>query len=205
MARGLAPGSLSTMPHTTNTTDRTTRTIAWGGVLGAVGYGGLKALWGAGSTLGVGNLEHWHQVDANFGHGLGDWLALQGTSILAAIAAAILLALVHAPLGRRATRALRILAWLGAAVLVVPALGGVATTLMEMTHITQPSTNDMHDALPATTFLFVYTCFTVLAAAFTLVAWRTRPSRVATTQLVTPCPVPQVARSGGTAPSRVVT
>lgn len=142
----------------------TVRRTAHAGVLAAVAYAALKAAWGFGSTVGVTDVTAFERFTASFGD--FEWLATWGTTALALVAAAILLALVE-PWGARLPRLpLRLLAWAGAAGLAVPGFLGVGESLL-----TYAGLLDAHDnGLAEWVFLTVYGSFAVLAVAFVAAA-----------------------------------
>ena len=95
----------------------------------------------------------------------GPAVALWGTVLLALLAGAILLSLVQ-PWGQRIPRRLR--AWLGFAVMAPIGLLRLAATLAEVI------AGDPFGLLTPATYMYVYTCFCVLAVTFAITAWPTR-------------------------------
>ncbi len=145
---------------------------ALAGCAAALGYGALKLSWALGGTIGFQGPPPWQTGAGAWGEmsGLAHFLALEGTVLLAGLAAAILLALVRPwarPLPRRALRAL---AWLGGLV-----MGGVGLVASVMVVAEATGLTDRHDdVLALGVFGFVYGCFLVLGVAFGATAWLTR-------------------------------
>ena len=145
--------------------------IAVAGALAAAGYGALKAAWAAGSSIGVNGTPPWEA-------GTGAWadlpaaarfFALEGTVILAAIAAALLFALVKPPADARRRRVLRVLAMLGALVMLAPGVTGTLNVLAAAAGIVTDE-----GEMELWVFGWVYGCFTVLGLALAAMAWLTR-------------------------------
>jgi hypothetical protein len=145
--------------------------LALAGGLAAAGYGALKLAWAAGSGIGSNGPPPWETGAGAFG-GMSSFerfLAFEGTALLAFLAAGILAALVKPPAQAITRRVLRILAWAGAAVMLVPGVWGSVTVsgaLLGMGNAEEP--------LELWVFGFVYGCFLVLGLAFAGLAWLTR-------------------------------
>lgn len=143
------------------------------GCLGALGYGGLKALWALGAMFGVDDPA---QLRTS---GVSDSLwAIEnfGTVVLAALAALILIALV-VPVGAVVPRPiLRTLGWLGT-VMVVPGAVGLVESLdyIAGSHV---FTGIRLGGISPGTYVFVYLCFLMLGLAFAATTLLTRPRRV---------------------------
>lgn len=153
----------------------TQRRVRWAkmaaaaGCLAALGYGGLKALWAMGATIGIndpGQLRPAGTTPALWA------LENLGTTGLAALAVLILLALVH-PRGTRVQRLIvRPLGWLGT-VMVIPGAVGLAEILdyIARTHLFPPV--ELGGVSPLT-YVFVYACFLTLGLAFAATSFLTR-------------------------------
>jgi hypothetical protein len=145
--------------------------VALAGCLAAAGYGALKLAWGLDSTIGFDGPPPWKTGEGAWGRmsRFETFLALEGTALLALLAAAILLALLR--LWRRALprRLLRALAWLGAAVMLVPGVLGTASVVAVLIGL-----NEKNDPLDLWVFALVYGCFLVLGASLAAMAWMTR-------------------------------
>lgn len=150
------------------------RWATWTAALGCVavlGYGGLKASWALGATIGLSDPAQLYAADRRLT--LAGWLfAYWGTVALAVLAAAILLALVM-PWGAVVPRpVVRTLAWLGA-LMVVPGLLGLVMILAYLTGIHRFGADSL-GGLYAATYVVVYACFLVLGLAFAATAYLTR-------------------------------
>lgn len=147
------------------------------GCLGALGYGGLKAIWAMGAMVGVDHPEQLRPA----GTSTAMWVAENmGTVALAALAALILLALVM-PWGALVPRGiLRTLGWLGT-IMVIPGAVGLAETLDYIAGSHLFSGTSLGGISPVT-FVFVYVCFLTLGLAFAATSFLTRhlgdPARV---------------------------
>lgn len=131
------------------------------GCLGALGYGGLKALWAVGSTVGIENPQQLRPAGTSMGLWTLENLATTG---LAALAALILLGLVQPRLIGVPRLILRALGWLGT-IMVIPGAVGLAETLdyVAGTRLFPPV--ELGGVSPAT-YVFVYVCFLTLGLAF---------------------------------------
>lgn len=146
------------------------RRIAHAGVVAALVYAALKAAWGLGSTAGITDPAAFERFVAGFG--AFGWAATWGTVLLALVAAALLLALVH-PCGRRLPRRpLEIAAWLGAVVLALPGFPGLAEALLIFAGVLDEHDNGMAEWV----FLVTYGAFAVLSVALASSAWYSRRS-----------------------------
>lgn len=157
------------------TTTVLTRSVAYVGVAGALGYAGLKLHWALGGTLGVSDPAPWEDPppgspwEAVSGNELLRFLVFEGTAILAVLAALLLLALVE-PWGRALPRRfLRVLAWLGFALMGCTALAGAAGMVGEALGLLVADP-DRYTAVS----WFVFACFLALAVGFGGTAWRSR-------------------------------
>lgn len=161
------------MPGDAAPASRRARVAAGAGGLGALAYGGLKADWAAGGTLGLRGEPPWKTRTGGWAQA-GDgvrFLAFEGTVILALLAVLLLLALAH-PAGRRLPRRLLAsLAWLGCAL-----VGGiwVLGTANLMAGSTGPGSDP---TLAPATFWVLWASFGALGSGFGLTAWWTRPDR----------------------------
>ncbi len=151
---------------------RLARTAAYIGVAAAIAYGALKAVWGAGGTIGVNGAPVWHDELSSLKWILASW----GTVALAALAAGILLALVQGWGRAVPRRALRAVAWTGCVVLTTVGLIGTGEVLAYAVGLVDMSADDPGDLAPAV-YGYVYGSFLVLGVAFGLAVWTTRPSR----------------------------
>lgn len=130
------------------------------GCVAALGYGALKLSWAFGGTIGFRGAPPWETGAGAWGEisDLGRLLALEGTALLAVLAAAILLALVRPWGAALPQRALRALAWLGCLIMGANGLVGSGMVLAEAVGLT-----DRHeDELALGVYGFVYGCFLVL-------------------------------------------
>ncbi len=148
---------------------------ALAGCAAALGYGALKLSWAFGGTVGFRDTPPWQTNTGAWGEMLPmeRFLALEGTALLAVLAAAILLALVRpwgAVLPRRTVRGL---AWLGCLVMGANGLVGTGMVLAEAVGLIV----SRDDTLALGVYAFVYGCFLVLGAAFGATAWLTREAR----------------------------
>ena len=150
---------------------RLARTAAYIGVAAALGYGTLKAIWGAGGTIGVNGTPVWDDELSSLKWILGSW----GTVALAVLAAGILLALVQGWGRAMPHRVLRALAWTGCIVMTTVGLIGTGEVLAYAVGLVEMSADEPGDLAPAV-YGFVYGSFLVLGVAFGLTAWATRPS-----------------------------
>ena len=164
---------------------RLARTAAYIGVAAALGYATLKAIWGAGGTIGVNGTPVWHDELSSLKWILASW----GTVAVAVLAAGILLALVQGWGRAVPRRALRALAWTGCVVMTTVGLIGTGEVLAYAVGLVDMSADEPGDLAPAV-YGFVYGSFLVLGVAFGLTAWATRPSRRPQNRpaLAEPCP-----------------
>ncbi len=148
--------------------------LALAGGLAAMGYGALKLAWAAGSDIGSNGAPPWETGAGAFGgmSSLERFLAFEGTAVLAFLATGILAALVKPPAHPLALRVLRILAWAGAAVMLVPAVWGLVTVSGVLVGLRKAE-----EPLEPWVFGFVYGCFLILGLAFAGMAWLTRGGR----------------------------
>ncbi len=151
---------------------RFARTAAYIGVAAALGYATLKAVWGAGGTVGVNGTPVWQDELSSVKWMLASW----GTVALAALAAGILLALVQGWGHALPRRVLRVLAWTGCVVMTTVGLIGTGEVLAYAVGLLNMSVDEPGDLAPAV-YGYVYGSFLVLGVAFGLTAWATRPSR----------------------------
>lgn len=139
------------------------------GCLGALGYGGLKAIWAFGATLGMDDPAQLHPA----GESIAMWVVANVVTVaLAALAAAILLALVM-PWGAMVPRRiLRTFGWLGT-IMVIPGAAGLAEILdyIAGTHLFRGTTTGGIDPLA---FVFVYLCFLAMGLGFAATSYLTR-------------------------------
>ncbi|MBA3860761.1 MAG: DUF3995 domain-containing protein [Solirubrobacterales bacterium] len=125
----------------------------------------MKVAWGLGSTLGIRDTAAYETFIDETG---GPLLAVWGTVLLALLAGAILLSLVH-PWGRRVPRRLRAsLAWLGFAIMTPVGLLSLGGTLANAIAGTP------FPLLTPAIYIWVYGCFVVLGLTSAVTAWRTR-------------------------------
>ena len=148
------------------------RIAAYSGVAAAVAYGTLKAIWGAGGTVGVNSTPVWRDELSSLKWILASW----GTVALAALAAGILLALVQGRGGAVRRRALRGLAWTGCVVMTPVGLIGTGEFVAYAAGLLDMSVEEPGD-LAAWVYGYVYGCFLVLGISFGSTAWTTSPSR----------------------------
>lgn len=154
---------------------RRARWVAYLGCAAALGYGGLKAIWSLGGTVGL-RAGRFHVASGGLTapQRLFDYW---GTPILAGVAAVILLGLVY-PWGnvRILRPLLRALAWAGSLLTVVGVGGLIVTSQYYAGHLNPDRLVDQagHIVIQPATFLFVYVCFLVLGLAFGVTAWLTR-------------------------------
>lgn len=139
------------------------------GCLAALGYGGLKAIWALGGTIGIDDPSQLRPA------GTSDvmWLVENmGTVALAALAALILLALVLPAGALVPRRILRTLGWLGV-VMVVPGAVGLLEILDYIAGSHLFSATQL-GGISAGTYVFVYVCFLTLGLSFAATARLTR-------------------------------
>ena len=140
---------------------RWAKVTAAAGCLGALGYGGLKALWAMGATVGIDNPVQLRPA----GTSAGLW-ALENltTTGLAALGALILVGLVQPGVTGVARLIVRSFGWLGT-IMVIPGAAGLAETVdyVDGTHLF-PGV-ELGGVSPAT-YVFVYVCFLTLGLAF---------------------------------------
>ena len=154
--------------------DITLRRVRWAkvtaaaGCLGALGYGGLKALWALGATVGIDNPVELRPA----GTSTGLWaLENLATSGLAALAALILLGLVQPRSKGGPRRMVRSFGWLGT-IMVIPGGVGLAEILdyVAGAHLFPPV--ELGGVSPVT-YVFVYACFLTLGVAFAATSFLT--------------------------------
>ena len=147
---------------------RHARQVAYLGCAAALGYGGLKAVWSLGSTIGRNGRMPPPPAGLTAVARLFDYW---GTPILAGVAVVILLGLVY-PWGnvRILRPLLRALAWAGS-LMAVAGVAGLIVTIRDFAGNVSP---DRLGGIYPATYLFVYVCFLVLGLAFGVTAWLTR-------------------------------
>lgn len=151
---------------------RWARWTAAAGCLGALGYGGLKAIWALGGTIGVDDPAKLRAAGTSDSMWLVENL---GTVALAALASLILLALVL-PMGAVVPRPiLRTLGWLGT-VMVVPGAVGLVEIVAYVTGVHGFGSVSL-GGVSAGTYVFVYVCFLTLGLAFAATTFLTRRRR----------------------------
>ena len=150
------------------------RWTAAAGWLGALGYGGLKAVWAFGATVGVADPQQLRPAGTSATAWVVENLA---TVALAALAALILLALVTPWGARLPARIVRTLGWLGT-VMVIPGGVGLAETLDYIAGTHAFGAVSLGGISPAT-FVFVYACFLTLGLSFAATSFLTRRRPVA--------------------------
>lgn len=145
----------------TSRRQRWAKTAAAAGCLGALGYGGLKALWAMGATVGIDNPAQLRPTGTS-----AELWALEnlGTTGLAGLAALILLGLVHPGVTGVPRLIVRALGWLGT-IMVIPGALGLAEILdyVAGTGLLPPA--NLGGVSPVT-YVFVYACFLTLGLAF---------------------------------------
>lgn len=151
---------------------RSGRIAAYIGVAAAIAYGTLKAIWGAGGTVGVNGTPVWHDELSSLNWILASW----GTVVLAALAAGILLALVQEWGRALPRRALGGLAWTGCVVMTAVGLIGTGEVVAYAAGLLDMSVEEPGDLAPWV-YGYVYGSFLVLGTSFGFTAWTTRPSR----------------------------
>ncbi len=146
---------------------RRARRVAYLGCAAALGYGGLKALWALGSTLG----RHGQMHNPAGLPAAQQWFDNWGTPLLAGLAVVILLGLVY-PWGNvKVVRPLlRALAWAGSLL----AVAGVGEFVQTARYFAGDLPEHWLGGIYPVTFLFVGVCFLVLGVAFGVTAWLTR-------------------------------
>lgn len=152
----------------------TSRPMRWAklavtaGCLGALGYGGLKALWAMGATVGIENPLQLRPAGTSTGQWALENLATTGLAVLAAL---ILLGLVQPGLIGVPRLILRSLGWLGT-IMVIPGAVGLAEILdyVAGTQLFPPA--ELGGVSPAT-YVFVYACFLTLGLAFAATSFLT--------------------------------
>jgi hypothetical protein len=146
---------------------RRARRVAYLGCAAALGYGGLKALWALGSTVGRHGQMHNPAGLTAAGRLFDYW----GTPLLACLAVVILLGLVY-PWGNvKVVRPLlRALAWAGSLV----AVAGVGEFVQTIRYFAGDLPEHWLGGIYPATFLFVGACFLVLGVSFGVTAWLTR-------------------------------
>lgn len=153
--------------HGLHPTDRNrSRRAAAVGCVALLAYASIKGAWGLGSTVGVVDPDTWESDLA----ALERWqwfAALWGTVLVDLAATASLVTLAQPPSTRRVAlrRHLRRLAGLGAVVVGIVGLGGLAATLASSTGLVPRGS----DPLSAWVFIVVYGSFAVVAASFAVV------------------------------------
>lgn len=170
--RGVADPSVSPDRSAPGPERHWAKWTAAAGCLGALGYGGLKAAWALGVTIGIDHPAQLRPAGTSDGLWLIENLA---TAALAGIAALILLALIL-PAGAFVPRwIVRTLGWLGT-VMVIPGAVGLAEILDYIggTHLFH-GTN--LGGVSAGAYVFVYICFLALGLAFAGTTFLTRESR----------------------------
>jgi hypothetical protein len=146
------------------------------GVAALACYAALKANWGLGGTIGVADVQQWREVIDGL-DGAVRWMAFWGTVLVDLIGALLLVALLAGPqswLGRGVgRRALRGLAWLGAA--VMGSAGGFALifSVGEEVGWWAPIASGQ-GPLASWVFFVVYGSFVVYAVALCVTARLTR-------------------------------
>jgi hypothetical protein len=149
---------------------RRAKQMAYLGCAAALGYGGLKAVWALGGTVGLRDPERFRLAPAGL-TAAQRFFDYWGTPILAGLAVVILLGLVS-PWGNVAIvrPLLRALAWAGTLV----GVAGVAGLIVIIQYFAGDLSNDRQGGIHPATGLFVYVCFLVLGLAFGVTAWLTR-------------------------------
>ncbi|MCA1699779.1 MAG: hypothetical protein LC790_13095 [Actinobacteria bacterium] len=148
-----------------STADKQTITAAYVGCAAAAGYAALKAAWALGGTLGVRDGAVFDAFVDDLG---GPLVAMWATILLALLAAAILLSLVH-PWGERLPRRLRAsLAWMGALLAPLGLIGLGHTVFAAIS-------GEPFPMLTPEIYIAVYASFTVLGLSFAFTAWRSEP------------------------------
>jgi len=146
--------------------------MAYLGCAAALGYGGLKAIWSLGGTVGL-RAGRFHVASQGLERLFDYW----GTPVLAGLAVVILLGLVY-PWGnvRIVRPLLRALAWAGSLLTVVSVGGLIVMIQYYAGHLNPDRLVDQagHVAIQPATVVFVYVCFLVLGLAFGVTAWLTR-------------------------------
>jgi hypothetical protein len=147
---------------------RSVMATATAGVLGLLGYAGLKAHWALGGTVGITDEEGW--TDLLDGLTTAEFFgAFWGTVLLDAAGAALLLALAGIALGgsRRGRRVVIGLAALGGGLLGLAGAAGLTVTAGPLLGL-WPARPDGYGPMAPWVFVFVYSCFLVFGVALLL-------------------------------------
>ena len=153
------------------------RAAAAVGAAALVAYGGLKAAWGAGSTIGIRDVAVW-EAQVRSLPGWGWFVAMWGTVLLDLAGAAVLACLVTGRGGARVQLVLRRIAWVGVAVLGPVGVLGLAS-------VAGPALGVWSEApgpLATWVFVLVYGSFLALAAALAVLVRSSRREWPAPTQ-----------------------
>jgi hypothetical protein len=135
------------------------------GLLGLLGYAGLKAHWALGGPLGITDEEAW--TDLLEGMDTAEYFgAFWGTVLLDAAGAVLLVALAGIAVGgiRRGRRAVVALATLGGALLALAGAAGLIVTAGPLLGLWS-ARPDAYGPMAPWVFVFLYSCSLVFGVA----------------------------------------